>query len=139
MRLTEFTDFGLRAMMRLAAEPGRLFTTDEIAAQFGISRHHLTKIVQHLSRTGYITTTRGAGGGMRLSRPPGDIRLGELVQALEQKQALVECFQTDGGACGLTPSCRLKGRLASAEMTFYRDLDRSTLADCIYRPRKSAA
>lgn len=139
MRLTEFTDFGLRAMMRLAAEPDRLFTTDEIAALFGISRHHLTKIVQQLSRSGYIATSRGAGGGIRLSRPPTEIRLGELIQSLEQKQALVECFQADGGACDLTPACRLKGKLATAEKAFYRELDHSTLADCIYRPRKSAA
>jgi Rrf2 family nitric oxide-sensitive transcriptional repressor len=139
LRLTEFTDFGLRAMMRLAAEPGRLFTTDEIAALFGISRHHLTKIVQQLSRSGYIVTARGAGGGIRLARPPERIRLGELVRSLERGQALVECFRADGGACALTPACRLKGKLAGAQRAFYRELDHATLADCLYRPRRSAA
>lgn len=139
MRLTEFTDFGLRAMMRLASEPDRLFTTEEIAALFGISRHHLTKIVQQLSRSGYVSAMRGAGGGVRLGRPPKDIRLGELIQSLEHKQAMVECFQADGGACDLTPSCRLKGKLAIAEQAFYRELDHSTLADCVYRPRRSGA
>ena len=133
VRLTEFTDFGLRAMMRLAAEPNRLFTTEDI------SRHHLIKIFQHLSRSGYIVTFRGAGGGVRLSRPPQKIRLGELVQSLEQKQALVECFRLGGGACSLTPSCRLKGKLATAEDAFYQELDRSTLADCVYRPHKHVA
>jgi Rrf2 family nitric oxide-sensitive transcriptional repressor len=139
VRLTEFTDFGLRAMMRLAAEPNRLFTTEEISEQFGISRHHLIKIFQHLSRSGYIVTFRGAGGGVQLSRPPQKIRLGELVQSLEQKQALVECFRLGGGACSLTPSCRLKGKLATAEDAFYQELDRSTLADCVYRPHKHVA
>lgn len=134
MRLTDFTDYGLRAAMRLAAEPERMFTTDEIAAEFGLSRNHLTKIVQLLAKAGFLATQRGAGGGFRLSRKPERIPLGEIVQALEDRHALVECFRGDGGACSLTPRCRLKGKLADARAAFYRELDRSTLADCAYSP-----
>ncbi len=50
MRLTSFTDFGLRALMRLAAEPGRVFTTEEIAGELKISRNHLTKVIQALAK-----------------------------------------------------------------------------------------
>ncbi len=46
MRLTLFTDFALRALMRLAGEPTRSFATTEIAAEFGISRNHLARIVR---------------------------------------------------------------------------------------------
>ena len=46
MRLTTFTDFALRALMRLAGEPSRSFATGEIAAEFGISRNHLAKVVR---------------------------------------------------------------------------------------------
>lgn len=63
MRLTAFTDLGLRAMMRLAGEPERRFTTEEIASEFDISRHHLTKIVRDLARAGHVETQRGAAGG----------------------------------------------------------------------------
>ena len=52
MRLTSFTDYGLRALMRLAGEPERSFTTDEIAREFRISRHHLVKIVAALAGAG---------------------------------------------------------------------------------------
>ena len=48
MRLTSFTDFALRTLMRLAGEPGRSFATSEIAAEFGISRNHLAKVVRAL-------------------------------------------------------------------------------------------
>lgn len=132
MHLTAFTDFGLRALMRLAGDPGRTFTTDEIATEFAISRHHLTKVVRDLARAGYIATQRGAGGGFRLARPAAAIRLGDVVRDLEQRQALVECFRADGGACALTPRCRLKGRLAAAREAFLRELNASTLADCAY-------
>jgi Rrf2 family nitric oxide-sensitive transcriptional repressor len=134
MRLTSFTDFGLRALMRLAGEPDRLFTTEEIAREFAISRHHLTKVIRELALAGIITTQKGAGGGFRLARAATSISLGEIVRLLEGRSALVECFRPDGGACVLTPGCRLKGRLKAAEEAFLRELDRTTLAECVWRP-----
>jgi Rrf2 family nitric oxide-sensitive transcriptional repressor len=132
MRLTVFTDLGLRALMRLAGEPDRSFSTNEIAAEFGISRNHLTKVVRDLAENGFITTQRGAGGGFRLARPAQSIRLGEVVRALEQRHALVECFRQDGGLCVLSPRCRLKSRLAAAREAFLQELNATTLAECAY-------
>jgi len=141
MRLTTFTDFALRALMRLAGEPDRSFSTAEIANEFHISRNHLTKVVRDLAEGGFVTTQRGEGGGFRLTRPAGAITLGEVVRALEQRQALVECFRDDGGDCLLKPRCRLKQRLAAAREAFMRELDATTLADCAYppAPRRSKA
>lgn len=135
MRLTSFTDFGLRVLMRLAGDPERPFTTAELAEEFRISRNHLAKVISALAGAGYLETRRGGGGGATLARPPQQIRLGEVVARLEADQALVECFSPGGAACTLTPNCRLKARLAQAEAAFIADLDRSTLADCVYRPR----
>ena len=132
MRLTSFTDFALRALMRLAGEPGRSFATNEIAAEFGISRNHLAKVVRDLADSGFISTQRGAGGGFSLARPPQSITLGEVVRTLEKQQGLVECFRSDGGACVLTPRCRLKAKLAAAREAFMRELDATTLAECAW-------
>ena len=137
MRLTFFTDFGLRALMRLAGEPDRSFSTNEIATEFNISRNHLTKVVRDLSEAGFVTTQRGVGGGFRLARPPQSITIGQVVRTLEERHALVECFRHDGGACVLTPRCRLKSRLAKAREAFMRELDATTLAQCAY-PARSA-
>ena len=136
MRLTSFTDFGLRALMRLAGEPDRMFTTEEIASEFAISRNHLTKVIRDLAKRGYLATQRGVGGGFRLTRPPASITIGEIVRALEQREALVECFRQDGGQCVLTPRCGLKGRLAAAREAFLLELDKTTLADCAYPARR---
>lgn len=132
MRLTSFTDFALRALMRLAGDPDRTFTTDEIAREFGISRNHLAKVVQELALAGYIVTQRGAGGGFRLARAAASITIGDVVRALEVRHPIVECFREDGGNCVLTPQCRLRGRLAAAREAFLRELDGTTLADCAY-------
>ncbi len=132
MRLTSFTDFGLRTLMRLAGEPERRFTTEQIATEFAISRNHLTKVVRDLAAAGYISTQRGAGGGFRLARPAGAITLGEVVRTLEARQPTAECFRQDGGACVLTPRCHLRGRLAAAREAFLRELDATTLAESAY-------
>ena len=138
MRLTTFTDYGLRMLMRMASAPGRAFSTAELADEFGLSRHHLTKIMQRLAGAGIVATRRGGGGGAVLARSAADIRLGDVVRLLEQGQALVECFAPGGGDCTIDGCCRLKARLRSAEAAFLADLDRSTLAD-IALPARAAA
>lgn len=131
MRLLASTDFALRLLMRLGAEPGRLRSTEALAAEIGVPRNHLHKIVQDLAAAGLVRTARGARGGVLLARPPGAIRLGEVVRHLEGGQALVECFRADGGACRLAPDCRLRGVLAGAREAFLRLLDDTTLLDCL--------
>lgn len=125
--------------MRLAGEPGRSFSTADIANEFGISRNHLTKVVRDLAESGFVSTQRGAGGGFLLARPAQSITVGEVMRALEQRHALVECFRADGGNCVLTPRCRLKSRLAAAREAFMRELDQMTLAECAYPQPKNVS
>lgn len=137
MRLTAFTDYGLRALMRLAGEPTRVFTTEQIAREFAISRNHLTKVIRDLADAGFVTTHRGANGGFILAKPPEQISIGDVVRRLEARHAIVECFRADGGNCVLTPRCRLKIRLKRAAEAFLKELDKSSLAECAY-PRLGA-
>ncbi|PKP78270.1 MAG: Rrf2 family transcriptional regulator [Alphaproteobacteria bacterium HGW-Alphaproteobacteria-3] len=134
MRLTSFTDYGLRMLMRMASAPERAFTTAELAEEFDLSRNHLSKIMQRLAQGGLVATRRGGGGGAMLACAPRDIRLGAVVRLLEEGQALVECFGPGGGDCTITGCCRMKARLRSAEAAFLADLDRTTLADIALSP-----
>lgn len=130
MRLTSFTDYGLRALMRIASDDTRAWSTAEIADEFGISRNHLTKAIALLASEGFVATRRGGGGGAMLARPADTICIGDVVRLLEREQSLVECFQADGGACSITPICHLKGILAEAEQAFLSNLDTHRLSDC---------
>lgn len=129
MRLTSFTDFGLRALMRLAASPNQIFTTEQIAEQLQISRNHLTKVVQDLVRAGFVQSIRGSGGGLKLAQDPSSIHVGEVVRFLEREHAIVECFRIDGGSCILSPKCKLKAKLAKAREVFLKSLDETSLAE----------
>ena len=138
MRLTSFTDYGFRMLMRMASAPDRAFSTAELAEEFGLSRNHLAKIMQRLAQVGFVETRRGSGGGAILARPAHEIGLGALVRLLEEDQPLVECFASQGGDCTIDGRCRLKARLRSAEAAFLADLDRSTLADIALTPVSAA-
>ena len=131
MRLLSSTDFTLRVLMRLAATPDTHVSTDALARELVISRHHLHKIVQYLTEAGLVRTIRGARGGVMLARPANQIKVGEVIRSHEHDQVLVECFRPDGGACNLLPRCRLRGMLDGARSAFYQHLDRYTLADCL--------
>lgn len=131
MRLTQWTDYTLRVLMYCAASDGRAqpVTVTEIAAAHGISRSHLTKIVMALAAQGWLETTRGRGGGLRLLKEPGAIRIGDVVRATETDFRLVECFDPRTNLCSLTPNCRLKHVFDDALQAYFRALDGATLAD----------
>lgn len=133
MRLTNFTDYALRMLMYAAARGDRLITIEETAQRYGISRAHLMKVANLLTRVGYLKAVRGRSGGLALGQAPETIVLGEVVRATEPDFQLVECYAT-GGNCLLTPSCRLRGILGEALDAFTATLDRYTLADLILDP-----
>ncbi|HWO99133.1 MAG TPA: Rrf2 family transcriptional regulator [Methylococcus sp.] len=130
MQLTQFTDYSLRVLIYLARMPkDGLATVPEIAEYYRISRNHLVKVVHNLSSQGFVTTTRGKGGGIRLARSPDRIGIGEVVRRTEPHMNLVECFDVKANRCGIIRGCFLKAILYEARREFLVTLDRYTLAD----------
>ncbi|MBS0373797.1 MAG: Rrf2 family transcriptional regulator [Proteobacteria bacterium] len=139
MHLTTFTDYCLRVLMYVAvAPPGRRATVPEVAAAFGISRSHLSKVVHLLGKAGVLHNVRGRRGGLELARPAGEINVGAVVRLVDDRPALVECFDRTTNRCVITPVCRLRDALGSASDAFYATLDRYTIADITQHPRPLA-
>lgn len=134
MRLTNFSDYALRLLMYSAVRKNSLITIEEVAGIYGISRAHLMKIANTLTRAGYLKAVRGRSGGLTLAKPPHKIGLGEVIRATEPDFALVECFGA-GNECIITRSCRLRGILHAGLDAFNAVLDRYTLADLMLRPK----
>lgn len=129
MRLSEYSDYTLRVLISCAREPARRWTIAELALALQVSRNHLMKIVNELARQGLLETTRGRGGGIRLLKPPQEIRVGDVLRATETDFRLVECFDPHTDTCTLTPGCRLRGVLHQALRAYLEVLDGATLAD----------
>ncbi|MCA9265980.1 MAG: Rrf2 family transcriptional regulator [Planctomycetales bacterium] len=129
MRLTMQTDYALRVLMFLATRTERA-TVADVASLFDISANHVAKVVNLLSRYGYIHSTRGVGGGIELARQPQSIRIGEVIQRMEGDLHLLSCTGTDE-SCQIHAFCRLRGVLAEAERVQQEYLDEVTLADVV--------
>jgi Rrf2 family nitric oxide-sensitive transcriptional repressor len=129
MKLTAFTDYSLRVLVYLAADPLRRATIAEISAAFDVKENHLTKVVHQLGRQGWLETTRGKGGGLALAKAAKDIRIGNVVRDTEGPAMPAECFAAEPSTCPIVDCCRLKGVLDEATRAFHAVLDRYTLAD----------
>jgi len=138
MRLTLHTDYALRLLMLLAAEPGELRTIAGVAQRHGISRHQLVKVTQVLVHAGILRGQRGRGGGLALARPPAQIGLGDVLRATEEDFALADCFQGEGAGCLIAGACGLQSPLAEALKAFLDTLDRYSLADLVSHPQRTA-
>ena len=126
MRLKSYTDYALRVLMHLAAQPDRLASIAEIARTYRVSHNHLTKVVHDLRKEGYLDAVRGRSGGIRLGRPATEITVGEIVRHTEAGFDLVDC-----ASCVIAPACSLTAALHEARAAFMAVLDRYTLADLV--------
>ena len=136
MRLTTFTDYTLRVLIYLGAHRQQASVGD-IASAYGISKNHLMKVVLFLAAEGYVVTTRGKGGGVRLNLGkvhlvnPGHFRIGEVVRKSEADSTLVECFSPSNSNCRIENTCRLRSAFYKGQQAFYAVLDTYTLADIL--------
>lgn len=139
MKLTQYTDYAIRVLMfaaskRIEGGEDSLSSIREIADAYGISENHLMKVVHRLAGLGLLETLRGRNGGLRLASAPNEIRVGDVVRAVEEDMNLVECFG-EGSTCPLTSGCRLAKALDAARGEFLKSLDQLTLADLLPRTR----
>ncbi|PIE45062.1 MAG: hypothetical protein CSA45_04675 [Gammaproteobacteria bacterium] len=127
MKLTKQTDFALRTLMYLArqSEGERVFA-QEIAKAYDIPLNHLTKIVNKLSRLGYINTYRGRNGGIELGKDQTDILIRQVVVDFEPSLNPADCAH-----CSLREHCLLEGHLITASEAFLASLGSKSLAEII--------
>lgn len=133
IRLNLSTDYALRTLLYLASNPARQVSTREVVQFYGISADHLSKVVQHLSHSGYVRAGRGRTGGLQLGRPAAEITVGQVVELFEGPVALLDCVTTEG-VCVIQPGCRLRRLLDQAGAQLVATLNSVTLAELVTSP-----
>ena len=137
MQLDKFTDYALRILITLAVKSPERVPISQIAATFGLSDNHLSKVATQLKHEGFVASERGRSGGLTLAHPADQISVGAVVRAMRRNTAVAECFGTDK-SCLILPVCGLRSPLAEAQEAFFSTLDAYTLAD-VSRARSSLA
>lgn len=132
MKLRLQTDYALRTLILLGHE-NRKMTATEIADSFLISKDHLVKVIQQLSRLGYVRAIPGRHGGVVLTQDSSQITVREVIEAMEGASGVLACVH-DPSFCPMEPGCQLRRVLMKAELAFYDALESVSVAD-LFRGR----
>lgn len=131
MHLTKQSDYGVRAVLHLARLPyGEIVQTKEIAACEDIPRKYLPSIIRILARAGLIRTLRGNQGGVTLARPPEEVNLRDVIEAVEGPIALVSCI-AGPNQCEREGNCTLAPVYEDLQMMMVGQLESTTFADLV--------
>lgn len=138
MRLSKTTNYAIRILLDCAASDGNLVKVAEISERRDVTLQNTFKIVHLLSRAGFLQAVRGRHGGVRLARPAADIRIGDVVRAMETMRLEIESDEGDARA----PERQLAAfdqLFDDALDAFISVLDGHTLQDMMKAKRKGSA
>jgi Rrf2 family protein len=139
MQLSAQEEYGLRCLLQVARERGPdPATIPEIAEREGLSPEYAAKLLRALRQADLVVSTRGAGGGYRLSRPAREITVWQVVQALGGSIFPAEFCDTHPGQlhdCIHTSACALKPVWSAVEHAIRGVLQNVTLADLARQER----
>jgi Rrf2 family nitric oxide-sensitive transcriptional repressor len=138
MRLSKTTNYAIRILLDCAASDGQLVKVAEISERRDVTLQNTFKIVHLLSRAGFLQAVRGRHGGVRLARPASEIRIGDVVRAMETMRLEIE---SDAGETS-APERQLAAfdqLFDDALDAFISVLDGHTLQDMSKAKRKAPA
>ncbi len=131
IRLSKSTDYALMALADLALLPERkLLSARRLAENHGLPPQLAAKVLQELRKSGLVETRQGIRGGYRLARPAHEIRITDVIEAIEGPLALVECVLDDHGCC-LIATCSVRTPLTRLHEWLLAALSELTLAQTL--------
>ena len=129
MKLSTRVRYGTRAMMDLAMhENGEPVQLKDVAKRQGVSLSYLEHVITPLVSAGLVKSTRGSKGGIVLSRPPEEIKLSEIVEALEGPLTIVDCLRSSE-YCSRAGACATQDIWEKLKMAMDEVLEKTTLRD----------
>ena len=133
LRVTKLTDYATVVLTVLAATPDTVLSASELAERAGLETPTVSKLLKSLAQVGLVEGFRGANGGYRLARPPAEIGLIEIVEAMEGPLGMTEC-SIHAGHCGLEDHCGVRANWRRINDVVIEVLGRVTLAQMLAPP-----
>jgi FeS assembly SUF system regulator len=131
LRMSRITDYGIVLLTHLAvdAQDETVHNARELAARAGLPLPVVSKILKTLTREGFLLSQRGAKGGYALARPPAEITVASIIDALEGPIALTECGTELHGACEREARCAVRQPWQQINREVRKALDKVRLSD----------
>ena len=140
MRLSSLADYAVLMMSAAARHCGAAkVNATTLASETGIPLPTAQKLVSRLSSAGLFESTRGTGGGVRLSRPPAAISLADIVEAVEGPIAMTACVDTSRHDCALEGGCAVRPHMSIVNNVIRDALASVSLASLSRAPAQAAA
>lgn len=109
LQMTKKIEYGLIALVYLGRNGDRSVSAREVAEQNDIPLSLTANVLKMLAKGNVVATRRGASGGYTLDRRLDEIRLGDIMAAVEGPMSLTSCCRENGeGGCELIGSCSIK-------------------------------
>lgn len=138
MRLTKQTGHAIRILAACARASDALIKAADLGRDLAISKQNVFKIVHLLSRAGFLKATRGPTGGIELARPAHEIRIGDVVRAMEQTSVDIGPEARGFGVRSEHSDAALQSVFGDALTAFISVLDQHTLSDLAGPPHAAA-
>ena len=136
LKLTTTSEYALRAMTLISFSPQpKSLPATVIAEKTRIPSHYLQKIMRKLVNAGLVVSTKGHGGGFRLSRPPGRITYGNILEAMGYEKEIADCV-FGWGRCRESKPCPMHGSWSQLNRQFIAWAEQTTLAHILDYSRK---
>ena len=129
LRLNRITDYAIVVLAQMAREPDRLVTAPHLAQDSGVPLPTVAKVLKDLAREGVLASERGAHGGYRLARAPGEISVLQIVRALEGPVSLTACVDGTEGNCDVESLCPMRGNWDRVNHAIRAALESVSLAE----------
>ena len=129
LRITKQADYGIVLLTRMASDPDRLYTANEMAAEAGLPHPIVSKVLKLLVRGGVLSSHRGVKGGYSLNRSAEEITVFDIVTVLEGPIAITECIDDSPSECSQEPHCPVRGNWQRINRAIQLALEEITLAD----------
>jgi Rrf2 family protein len=130
IRFSKRTDYGLIAIRHLGHLPdGARPSAREIASVCRIPAALMAKLLQRMARRGLVASQQGTKGGYRIARPPTEITLRDVIEAIEGPLAVVDCLDGGRKKCALLCGCTLRRPLQRVQDRIVEVLGQTTVGD----------
>jgi Rrf2 family transcriptional regulator, cysteine metabolism repressor len=133
LRLSKRVEYGLIAMKHFASVPkGTVSTAKEIAQKYTIPYELLAKVLQNIAQSGLIQSYQGVRGGYVLAQNPGDIRVSDVINAIEkEKPMLAECYVEGPESCIIFDDCTIRKPLGKIQKNINTFFEKMTIAEIV--------